>query len=75
VSENGPLRLNAAAADFAARFDAFVKAPRGAEADVGAAVAPVIADIRAQGMDALVDVHKALRQMGCDARRPARLEG
>lgn len=54
MSENGPLRLNAAAADFAARFDAFVKAPRGAEADVGAAVAPVIADIRAQGMDALV---------------------
>ena len=58
MSSGGPLRLDAAAADFAARFDAFVKAPRGAEVDVGAVVAPVIQDVRERGMDALVDYTK-----------------
>ncbi len=54
MSGGGPLRLDASAADFTVRFDAFVKAPRGAEADVGAAVAPVIAAVRDKGMEALV---------------------
>lgn len=44
-----PRELNAASPDFAARFDALVKAKRDAEADVGASVATIIADVRARG--------------------------
>jgi len=44
-----PLELNAAEPGFAARFDALVKAKRDAEADVGATVAAIIADVRARG--------------------------
>jgi histidinol dehydrogenase len=44
-----PLELNAADADFAARFDALVKSKRDAEADVSATVAAIIADVRARG--------------------------
>ncbi|RME63586.1 MAG: histidinol dehydrogenase [Alphaproteobacteria bacterium] len=51
-----PLRLDSAAADFAARFAAFVAAKREAEADVQGAVAAIIADVRARGDAALIDL-------------------
>ncbi|MET0546060.1 MAG: histidinol dehydrogenase [Caulobacterales bacterium] len=54
-ASSGPLRLTSAAPDFSARFDAYVKAPRGEDVDVGAAVAPVIADVRARGLDAVLE--------------------
>lgn len=44
-----PLELNTQDGDFSARFDALVKAKRDAEADVGAVVAQIIADVRARG--------------------------
>jgi histidinol dehydrogenase len=44
-----PVSLNAADKDFAARFDAMVKAKRDAEADVSATVAQIIADVRRRG--------------------------
>ncbi|WP_370154840.1 histidinol dehydrogenase [Ferrovibrio sp.] len=44
-----PVELNAADPDFTRRFDAMVKAKRDAEADVSAAVAQIIADLRRRG--------------------------
>jgi histidinol dehydrogenase len=47
-------RFDFADADFAARFEAFLAEPRGAAADVEAAVAEVIAQVRAEGVEALL---------------------
>lgn len=52
-----PLELNARDPDFAARFDALVKAKRDAEADVSATVAAIIADVRARGDEALHEMN------------------
>jgi histidinol dehydrogenase len=50
-----PIRLDARAADFAARFAAFLATKREAAADVEAAVRVIIADVAARGDAALVD--------------------
>ncbi|HSZ52863.1 MAG TPA: histidinol dehydrogenase [Caulobacteraceae bacterium] len=47
-------RFEASAPDFDRQFDAFLAEPRGAEADVDAAVAAVIAAVRADGVEALL---------------------
>jgi histidinol dehydrogenase len=47
-------RFDVADAGFAAAFDAFLREPRGAPADVEAAVAQVIADVRSDGVEALL---------------------
>ena len=49
------LRLDSAAPDFEARFADFVTRRRDAPADVGAAVASIIADVRARGDAAVLD--------------------
>ena len=51
-----PIRLDARAADFAARFKAFLGSKREASADVGEAVARIIADVIARGDRALVEL-------------------
>ncbi|HZV18161.1 MAG TPA: histidinol dehydrogenase [Sphingobium sp.] len=48
-----PLRLDARASDFAARFDALVNARREADQDVAEAVRAIIAQVRAEGDAAL----------------------
>ena len=52
-----PVELNASESDFAARFDALVKAKRDAEADVTATVAQIIADVRKRGDAALHELN------------------
>jgi histidinol dehydrogenase len=49
-----PLRLDSAAADFAARFDVLVGAEREVVEDVDAVVAAILADVRARGDAALI---------------------
>src|SRR5215510_5253311 len=51
-----PIRLDARAADFAARFKAFLGSKREASADVGEAVARIIADVIARGDRALIEL-------------------
>ncbi|WP_419826785.1 histidinol dehydrogenase [Sphingomonas sp.] len=53
--ENGPLRLDAAAPGFAARFDALVEARRDADEDVSRDVAAILADVRARGDAAVAE--------------------
>jgi histidinol dehydrogenase len=53
-----PVSLNAADADFARQFDAFLAARRDEEADVSQTVAQIIADVRARGDAALADLTK-----------------
>lgn len=62
-----PVELNAADAGFAAKFDAMVKAKRDAEADVGAAVAQIIADVRKRGDAVLHELN--LKFDGLDSTR------
>jgi len=50
-----PIRLDANAADFAARFKAFLGSKREASADVGEAVGKIIADVIARGDRALIE--------------------
>ncbi|HLT78211.1 MAG TPA: histidinol dehydrogenase [Ferrovibrio sp.] len=58
-----PVELNAAAPDFAAKFEAMVKAKRDAEADVGAVVAQIIADVRKRGDAALHELNLKFDQV------------
>jgi len=51
-----PVRLTSSDPEFAARFDAFLTTKREASADVDAAVRTIIADVRARGDQALVDL-------------------
>src|SRR5262247_1442699 len=51
-----PIRLDARAADFAARFKAFLGSKREASADVGEAVARIIADVIARGDRAVIEL-------------------
>ena len=50
-----PVRLDAGDADFAARFTALLGAKREASAEVGTAVAAILADVRARGDAAVID--------------------
>jgi histidinol dehydrogenase len=50
-----PRRLDASAADFAQAFESLVAAKRAGEADVDAAVAAILADVKARGDAALLD--------------------
>jgi histidinol dehydrogenase len=50
-----PVRLDAGDADFAARFTALLGAKREASAEVGSAVAAILADVRARGDAAVID--------------------
>ena len=50
-----PLRLDSKAADFEAQFTALLNSKREAAADVDAAVAAIIAEVRARGDAALID--------------------
>ncbi len=55
LRETGPLRLDAAASDFAARFTALVEARRDIDADVSRDVAAILADVRARGDAAVAE--------------------
>ncbi len=57
------LRLDAKEPDFAQRFEAFVKARREAPSDVRAAVTAILADIRARGDAALLELTKRLDRL------------
>jgi len=50
-----PIRLDARAPDFAARFRVFLDAKREASADVEQAVRAIIADVSARGDAALIE--------------------
>ncbi|HEX6957083.1 MAG TPA: histidinol dehydrogenase [Ferrovibrio sp.] len=52
-----PVELNAADQDFAARFEALIRAKRDAEADVTATVAAIVADVRKRGDAALHELN------------------
>src|SRR5262245_26783991 len=51
-----PLRLDARHPGFAEAFEAFVSARQGAHADVAGAVAAIVAETRARGDAALIDL-------------------
>lgn len=51
-----PEILDTRSEDFAARFEAFLAVRRDAEADVGAAAAAIVADVRARGDAALIEL-------------------
>ncbi|WP_395711120.1 histidinol dehydrogenase [Reyranella sp.] len=53
--EPGPLRLDAAAPDFEARFHAFLERNRDADENVDRVAADIIADVRARGDVALIE--------------------
>lgn len=50
------LRLNSTSEDFAERFETFLHARRDHEADVSESVSAIIADVRARGDDALIEL-------------------
>jgi histidinol dehydrogenase len=51
-----PLRLDASAPDFESTFKAFLAKDRGVSADVASVVSQILADVRARGDDALIDL-------------------
>ena len=61
------LRLDAKAADFAKRFDAFVRVRREAPEDVVQAVAGILADIRRRGDTALLEATKKFDRLNAAA--------
>jgi histidinol dehydrogenase len=56
-------RFDVSAPDFDTAFDAFLAEPRGAPADVEAAVAAIIAEVRAEGPAALVRLSREFDQV------------
>src|SRR6202012_4572127 len=62
-----PLRLDAAAADFEARFQAYLDTGRDDEERVDAAVAEIIARVRAEGDKALLDYTKRFDRLDLTA--------
>lgn len=62
-----PFRLDASAPDFEARFAAFLDAKREAEADVDAAAAAIIADVRTRGMEAVLELTARFDRFAPDA--------
>jgi histidinol dehydrogenase len=61
-----PIRLDTRAADFAARFRAFLDTKREASADVEKAVRGIIADVRAHGDRALVEFSRQFDRVDLD---------
>jgi histidinol dehydrogenase len=61
-------RFDFADAGFADAFDAFLREPRGAEADVEQAVAEVIAEVRADGIEALLRFSRRFDRVELNAR-------
>jgi histidinol dehydrogenase len=62
-----PLRLTTSAADFPARFAAFLAAQREAAADVDGVVAAIIADVAARGDAAVIDYTKRFDRLALTA--------
>jgi histidinol dehydrogenase len=62
-----PLKLIAADPDFRARFDAFVAARREAPADVAAAVETILADVRARGDQAMLELTRRFDRLDAAA--------
>jgi histidinol dehydrogenase len=61
-----PLRLDARAPDFAERFDAFLAAKRETAEDVEQAVRAIIAEVRARGDRALVELTRKFDRLDLD---------
>jgi histidinol dehydrogenase len=61
-----PIRLDTRAADFAVRFRAFLDTKREAAADVEETVRRIIADVRARGDRALVDLSRQFDRVDLD---------
>ena len=62
-----PIRLDAASADFPARFADFLGSKRETSVDVNATVAQIIADVRARGDQALIDHSRAFDRVDLSA--------
>jgi histidinol dehydrogenase len=62
-----PIRLDARAPDFAARFRVFLDAKREASADVEQAVRAIIADVSARGDAALIELTRKFDRVDLDA--------
>jgi histidinol dehydrogenase len=62
-----PIRLDARAPDFAARFRVFLDAKREASADVEQAVRAIIADVAARGDAALIELTRKFDRVDLDA--------
>ncbi len=62
-----PLRLDAAAPGFAAAFRALVEDRRDGDAGVSETVATIIADVRARGDDALLELTRRFDRIDIDA--------
>jgi histidinol dehydrogenase len=63
----GPLRLDAAAPDFEAAFAGFLGHRRESEEDVDRVVAEIVADVRARGDEALVELTRKFDKVETDA--------
>ena len=61
-----PIRLDSRSADFAARFAAFLATKREASADVEQAVRAIIADVRARGDRALIELTRKFDRVDLD---------
>ena len=68
-----PLKLDSTAPGFAAAFARFLDAKRELAADVDAAVAAILADVRTRGDAALIELHQALRPARARRRRRMRI--
>ncbi|WP_127089127.1 histidinol dehydrogenase [Aquabacter cavernae] len=62
-----PIRLDTRSPDFPAAFADFLSSKREASADVAAAVAEIIADVRARGDDALIDLSRTFDRVDLTA--------
>src|SRR5262245_5997863 len=65
-----PIRLDASAADFPARFRAFLATKREAAADVEQAVRGIIADVQARGDRALIELTRTFDRVDLAATGP-----
>ncbi|MFG1462069.1 histidinol dehydrogenase [Xanthobacter sp. DSM 24535] len=63
-----PIRLHTQQSDFPAAFAAFLASKRETDADVASVVAQIIADIRARGDDALIEISARLDRVDLAAR-------
>ncbi|TCT04759.1 histidinol dehydrogenase [Aquabacter spiritensis] len=63
-----PIRLDTRSADFPAAFAAFLDSKREAAADVAAAVAEIVARVRAEGDAALIDLSRTFDRVDLAAR-------
>lgn len=63
-----PIHLDTASPDFPSAFETFLASKREASADVAAAVAQIIADVRARGDAALIDLSRTFDRVDLAAR-------